>query len=282
MSASTSQALKVLNYTVGGIQLVLCAFLVIWYYTIDTEAAAMLTFRIGEYNRPWSEGRDHGTLPVSALIALLAVFTMITGLVHILAYGRSPGGWYQRSVDQGQNWVRWIEYAITATIMVVVIAITCGTNSTDVLILMGVSTLCCMLCGYLSEATATTHFRVSAVATLVGWMLLIAVFSLVVRRFASIYRQSQEDGRDGRDGPPAWVWVILICLTLLFGVFGFIHLVHMRKQWKSRASITFNRRIETSYTIASIVSKTLLVSMMGYGLFARTRDPKPSSTLGSE
>jgi hypothetical protein len=235
---------------------------------MDSAATSALTFRLGEYNQPMSAGRDTGQISVSALIALLTTFTLITGLVHILAYARSPK-WYHDGVDRGQNWVRWMEYAITATIMVVVIAVTCGTNTTDVLVLMGVATLCCMLCGYMSEATATTNPRVSVMATVVGWLLLLAVFSVILRRFTSIYTQTQ--GTDA--GPPTWVWVIVISLTLLFCVFGLIHLIHMRKQWTTGASVPFHRRIEASYTVSSAVSKTLLVSMLAYGLFARTRTP---------
>jgi hypothetical protein len=268
--------LKILNYTVGATQLVLCAFLVAWLCTIDSDAASTLTFRIGEYNEPLSAGRDHGMVPVSTIVILLIVFTLITGLVHILVYARSTN-WYDDAVNNGQNWVRWMEYAITATIMVVVIAVTCGTNSTDVLVLMGVATMCCMLCGYISETLADTHPSVSVVATIMGWLLLLTVFSLIIRRFTSIYSQSQ--GTD--DGPPPWVWAIVITLTILFCVFGLIHLVHMWRRWRKQGVLSsFHRKIETSYTIASVVSKTLLVSMVAYGLFARTRTPPaPSKDL---
>jgi len=199
----SKRTLQRLNYTVGGIQLVLFVFLIVWLLSIDSESVSedgLVSFPIGEYNQPLSEGRDHGSVSIETIVSLLAIFTLITGLVHIFAYARSSKS-YQRGVEQGTNWVRWVEYSITATIMLFVIAVTCGTNSTDGLVLMSVATLCCMLCGYISEATATTNKRVSMLATGVGWLLLLAVFTVLLRRFWSIYTQTQ--GTDS--GPPPWV-----------------------------------------------------------------------------
>ena len=274
----STRAFKTLNYAAGGIQLVLCAFLVTWFYTIDTESKTTsidpdtgeiisgLAFPVGEYNQPLGTGKDHGTVSVSTIVALLAVFTGITALVHVFVYARSSD-WYQTSIERGSNWVRWVEYSITATIMLFVIAVTCGVNSTDVLLLVCVATLCCMICGYMSETTATgTQKGVSIAATIMGWLLLISVFSVIIRRFSSIIGQTQ--GTDS--SPPDWVWITVVALTMLFMVFGVIHLVHMWKQWTTGASVSFNLRIEASYTVASMVSKTLLVSLLASGLFLRT------------
>ena len=269
----SKRTLQRLNYTVGGIQLVLFVFLIVWLLSIDSESVSedgLVSFPIGEYNQPLSEGRDHGSVSIETIVSLLAIFTLITGLVHIFAYARSSKS-YQRGVEQGTNWVRWVEYSITATIMLFVIAVTCGTNSTDGLVLMSVATLCCMLCGYISEATATTNKRVSMLATGVGWLLLLAVFTVLLRRFWSIYTQTQ--GTDS--GPPPWVWAIVISLTLLFMSFGSIHLIHMRKQWQAgTSSVTpaFHQWIEVSYTVSSVVAKTLLVTLLASGLFARTQE----------
>jgi hypothetical protein len=258
--------LRNLNYIVGIIQLILCLFLVIWLFTINSDDT-QLSFRIGEYNQPISEGSDHGAVSVRTIVLLLAIFTLITGLVHILAYAMSTKT-YQHNVNRGHNWIRWVEYGITATIMIFVVAVTCGTNSTDVLLLLCVATLCCMICGYVSEATATTNKNVSMFTTAMGWILMITVFTVIIRRFASIYGQTRET----ENGPPSWVWAIVISMTSLFMSFGCIHLIHMRQQWKSNTAVSrkFHQQVEVSYTVASVVSKTLLVILLSSGLFART------------
>jgi hypothetical protein len=50
-----------------------------------------------------------------------------------------------------------------------------------------------------------------------------------------------------------------------------IHLVHMWKQWNStHVTPDFHRHIELAYTIASVVSKIVLVLLLASGLFARS------------
>ena len=256
---------RTLNYIAGSIQLCMFVFLLIWSISeLSGDASQSLAFTVGEYDGT-DEGRVRGEVPLSVLVMLLAVFTLVTGLVHIFAYARSTGS-YQKDVDEGNNWMRWVEYSVTASIMMFVIAITCGTNSLDTLVLLVSSTLCCMICGYISERTVVLDRRVSILATLIGWILLLTAFGTVLRRFASIVGQAPEGG-----GPPSYVWAIVVSMFLLFMSFGFIHLRHLYVQWTSSDTTprAFHRRIEASYTVASMVSKILLVVLLASGLFAR-------------
>jgi hypothetical protein len=151
--------------------------------------------------------------------------------------------------------------------MLFVIALVSGTGSTDTLIMVSTASFCCMICGFLSESTAHTDPRVSKLATLVGWLLLISSFGVILRRFGSIIAQT-----NGSDGPPSFVWAIIGGMTALYLSFGVIHLVHMRRQWNSgeqQVPVEFHRRIERAYTIASVSAKTLLVTLLASGLFAR-------------
>ena len=250
------------NYIAGAIQLGLFAFLLVW--SMSGDASGSLAFPVGEYNGT-DQGQVLGEVPLSALVVLLAIFTLVTGLVHIFAYARSTGR-YQSDVDKGNNWMRWVEYSITASIMMFVIAITCGTHSVDTLVLVVASTLCCMICGYLSERTAVSDRRVSMLATIVGWILLLASFGTILRRFGSIVGQAPEGA-----GPPSYVWAIVVSMVLLFMSFGFIHLRHMYAQWTTpdTTSRAFHRRIEASYTVTSMISKILLVVLLASGLYAR-------------
>ena len=261
------------NYIAGTTQLILCVFLIIWLVLLLLNGES-LSFVIGEYNGDTGGDIQHGRIPLTAVVMMLVLFTLITGLVHILAYGKSSEQ-YRSDVDRGNNWIRWAEYSITATIMLVVIALVSGTGSTDTLIMVATASLCCMICGFLSEATARTDPRVSKLATLVGWLLLISSFGVILRRFGSIFQQAQTTGSDG---PPSFVWAIIGSMTALYLSFGVIHLVHMRKQWNTTepVPVEFHRRIERAYTIASVTAKILLVTLLASGLFARGASETPS------
>jgi hypothetical protein len=256
---------KVMNYTAGGIQLSMSVFLIVWLILL-VQKNDSLSFAVGEYNGE-QDGIAHGRISLSAIVSLLVIFTLVTGLVHILAYARSSEA-YQNAVDSGNNWMRWVEYSITATIMLFVIAVVSGTNSTDTLILLITSTICCMLCGFLSEATARSDTRVSKLSTFIGWLLMLSSFAVILRRFGSIFIQLQDSGSPG---PPPFVWAIIIGMMILYMSFGVIHFIHMYRQWNSTETVPpeFHQRIEKLYTLASMISKILLVVLLSSGLFAR-------------
>ena len=258
------QRSKIVNYVAGCIQLVLCIFLIIWLIKEITEpvSGGGIRFQLGEFSG-MGKGRSFGDVPVSAMVIMLILFTSVTSCVHIFGYAMSSSI-YQESVDVGKNWKRWIEYSITATIMMIVIAISSGVGSLDSLLLITSVTFCCMICGWLSEETARSHKKVSQVSTVIGWILLLTALSVILRQFTSIISHNTE-------GPPWWVTCIVVFMFLLYSSFGIIHFIHMRKQWNSsKNDIHFNRRIENAYTVTSMVTKILLVVFLSSGLFARS------------
>lgn len=260
-----------INYIAGFIQLILCIFLVVWFFmeiTNDKGNDPGMVFNIGEYNGN-GNGRSFGNVSVSSIVAMLAIFTCITSCVHIFAYAQA-GPSYQESVDNGKNWKRWIEYSVTATIMIIVIAMSSGVNSLDTLSLIIISCISCMLCGWISEETAKSNKRVSQVSTAIGWALLLVIIGVILRRFGSIILQTNDN--INQEGPPWWVFCIVISMFLLYSSFGFIHFLHMKNQWKSQdKDIVYNRKIEGAYTTTSMITKILLVIFLASGLFARNR-----------
>jgi hypothetical protein len=178
--------LRITNNIAGSLQITLCVFLLLWFVLLLMDEGPTASFNLGEYNG--NRGvRTHGSIPLTVIVFLLSLFTLITGLVHIFAYGK-PSISYTGDVDRGNNWIRWCEYAVTATIMLFVIA-----GSTDTLILIIVSTICCMFCGLISEATAREpgDRKLSKLATSMGWILMLASFGVILRRFGSIVSQAQ-------------------------------------------------------------------------------------------
>lgn len=241
----------------------------------DNDSAGGFPIPIGEYNggfdRPGEPRDPIGSLGVMGLVIMLLLFTLVTGIFHTV-YALRPKK-YAKSVKKGHNYLRWVEYSITATIMLLIIAASSGVAALDSLVLIGVASLCCMVCGFLSERTVKTDPTVARLATLVGWLLLAGCFAVIFRRFGSIYSQARDRGVDG---PPWWVWAIVVAMAALYLSFGVIHLVHMGKQGmfggsdRGLGSAAFNERTDYAYTVCSMVSKTLLVTLLASGLWARS------------
>ena len=57
-------------------------------------------------------------LPIGAAVA---VFFLMSAIAHFVV-ALPARGWYERSLARGQNPARWIEYAFSSSVMIVVIA----------------------------------------------------------------------------------------------------------------------------------------------------------------
>lgn len=237
-----------LNYTAGSIQLVLFVFLCVW---LGRELVQ------GNF-----ETGDMFPIPVYGIVTMLAAFTLITGLMHIIGYAQANAG-YQEKVGKGLNWKRWLEYTMTATIMLLVIAMSSGIQSGSTLALIAVCSSTCMILGYISEQTAIHNATVSKWATGCGWLLLLMAYGVILYRFQEVTNKRK---------PPGFVYGIVWSMFGLFMSFGVIHLVHMSKQWShNKPTERFNRRIDGAYTVASAGAKITLVVLLASGLFARTQ-----------
>ena len=56
------------------------------------------------------------------IVLLILIFTGVTAVAHLF-YGAIINKYYNREIARGRNLIRWIEYAVTATIMAVILAV---------------------------------------------------------------------------------------------------------------------------------------------------------------
>ncbi|MEZ5341468.1 MAG: heliorhodopsin HeR [Acidimicrobiales bacterium] len=66
----------------------------------------------------------------------MGVFLFLAAFDHIAMALPGINGWYERSLRQGRNYARWAEYSISASLMVVLIAMLVGI--TDLYALVGI------------------------------------------------------------------------------------------------------------------------------------------------
>jgi hypothetical protein len=58
-------------------------------------------------------------LPIAVLVA---VFVLFAAVDHLLVAAPGVVGWYERKLDERSNYARWIEYSVSSSIMIVLIA----------------------------------------------------------------------------------------------------------------------------------------------------------------
>jgi hypothetical protein len=250
--------LRIMNVAAAILQGILGLIIVFWLVLGDISP----TFKLdtGEYQGD-GKGRQILAIPPSFLVQLLIVFTFVTGLFHVIY---ATHGNYDRDVNKGLNTARWVEYSITASVMILVVAVSSGVYSLDSQILIVTAIFCCMLCGLLSQYAREHRDRLDGdgrkmefLATGVGWVLFLVAYGIIVRRFFQVAGEA-----------PDFVKYIIVAMGILYGSFGIIHLV--QTSLSDTTDKTMNRRIEGAYIIDSFVSKVLLVILLFTGLAARS------------
>jgi hypothetical protein len=203
----------------------------------------------GEYGGPANLFDLRIDLAVAAFLALAAVdhLAMATGRVR---------GWYEANVRRGINPARWWEYAISASLMVVLIAMLSGiTQGTALLAIFGVNASM-ILFGLAMERTNVGRDRVDwrpfvygCIAGAVPWLAIALQIGV-----------SQDNG----DGVPGFVIAIFITLFLLFNTFA----INMWLQYRGRGRWADPVFAERVYLILSLVAKSLLAWQVYFGALA--------------
>jgi len=127
---------------------------------------------------------------------------------------------YYEGLANGTNAFRWIEYALSAPLMIVVIAAALGQVDVVVYYLLMVNTSMLMGLGYLQEV----HMRETTVPHMMGWVLFAATWVAPTFTFFTSLSQSAQK-------PPDDI-LFIVYLTLfiqisLFGCFGIVQIVHV-------------------------------------------------------
>lgn len=186
----------------------------------------------------------------------VAAFIFLSAIAHWLI--ASPGiySWYMDNLKRGRNYARWIEYAISSSVMVVLIA---------------------MLPGISDIAALTAVFAVNAMMILFGlvmehyekpgkpnWMSYwFGVLAGAIPWIAiGIYLWSPSTDAS----PPAFVYGIFFSLFIFFNTFAINMVLQYRQIGKWRDYLYGER----AYIILSLVAKSLLAWQVFAGTLAPT------------
>ena len=193
-------------------------------------------------NPPSTRLPDAETLVDVRIGAAVAVFLALAAIDHLLTatVARST---YEADLAQGINRFRWVEYSISATIMVLLIAMYSGITEITAVIAIAGANVAMILFGWLQERfnppdrTETTMlpFWFGTIAGIAPW---IAIWFNVVTA----------------DEVPGFVYGIVVAETILFFSFGLNQWLQYRRigRW---ADYLYG---EKSYLVLSLVAKSLL------------------------
>ncbi len=186
----------------------------------------------------------------------IAAFLLLAAVDHLLMAAPGVAGWYRGWLERGINPARWIEYSISASIMVVLIAMLTGITNLYALIgLFGVNTAM-ILFGWLMERfnppdrpVTWWPFAFGCVAGAVPW---IAITMAIVT-----------SSREG-DGVPGFVYGIFVSLFALFNCFAVNQWLQYRRAGRF-ANYLFGEKV---YLVLSLVAKSALAWQVFAGTLA--------------
>jgi branched-subunit amino acid transport protein AzlD len=174
---------------------------------------------------------------------MLAVFLFISAFCHLLVSLPKIFPWYIRNLGRHINYVRWYEYSLSASVMIVVIASLCGI--TDLVSLLGlfVLTAAMNLFGLMmelhnqyTEKTNWTAFIFGSIAGVVPWAAILLYFIKAT------------------PAPPMFVYAVVASLMFFYALFPLNMWLQYGRKGRWRNYVWG----EYGYMFLSLTAKSLL------------------------
>ena len=135
------------------------------------------------------EAYDYLNVDTVALETILVLIFLITSFFHIY-YARSK--FYQEELERGFNRLRWIEYAITSSLMIFLLSILSGVKDFDTVLSLCIINATLMSFGYYFETSNTNLSKKLSLA--IGFILLIFIWFIIFKNFG--YRIKEVENLD--------------------------------------------------------------------------------------
>jgi hypothetical protein len=188
----------------------------------------------------------------------VSLFLFMSALAHFLVSVPGIYQWYVRNLKDHVNYARWIEYAFSASWMLVLIALLCGMYDLSSLILLGVLNATMLLFGLLME-------RFNKARPKVDWLpFYFGCISWIVPWITIFLYFTGAKGPNG-SGAPGFVYAIVVSLFVFFSIFA-LNMVLQYKRWGKWHEYLFGERV---YIILSLTAKALLAWQVFAGTLAK-------------
>lgn len=177
---------------------------------------------------------------------VVALFLFLSALAHFAVSAPKIFDWYVKNLKKSANFARWMEYSISSSVMIVIIAMLVGMYDGISLMLMFGLNAMMILFGWMmelhnqaTEKTNWTSFIFGCIAGAVPW-IAIALY---------LYYAGGEGGK-----APTFVYWIFFSIFIFFDIFALNMVLQYKKVGPWRDYIYGER----AYIILSLVAKSLL------------------------
>jgi hypothetical protein len=186
----------------------------------------------------------------------VAIFLLLSAVAHfsLATFGFK---WYAKVLKKGMNPVRFYEYALSSSLMIVLIGLLVGINDIGAIILAFSVNASMNLFGIMMEyhnqhtdKVNWTSFVYGCIAGIAPWIVVFLYFMGAVN--------------SGDAKPPAFVYAIIPTLFVFFNIFALNMFLQYKKvgKWKD---YLFGERV---YIVLSLAAKTTLAWLIFSGIFA--------------
>ena len=174
--------------------------------------------------------------------AVVAAFLLLAAADHLIVSAPRVRRWYEHNLDARSNYARWIEYSISASVMIVLIAMFVGIRDVAALLAIFAANSAMILFGLLMERQQKPGsadwgaFWFGSVIGAVPW-IAIAVYLF-----------------GGPARPPTFVYAITVIELVLFFSFALNMFVQYRQVGRWRDYVSG----EVTYILLSLGAKSVL------------------------
>jgi hypothetical protein len=241
--------LKKLNIVAGFLHLT--SFIAIYALSNDFTLPVTAVYQTGPPGTTFTEQITLFNLNVS--FAVMA-FLGLSAFFHLyVAYGKNFKN-YVDGLKNNINVFRWVEYSLSSSVMIILIAMITGISSYAALLAIFAANLSMILFGWLQEKFAEPGdgemlpFIFGSIAGIIPWAIV------AIQLFAP--------GGPAEVSPPVFVYGIVFSIFLLFNSFALVQYF----QYKARGIWKDYLVGERAYIILSLAAKSLLA----WQIFANT------------
>lgn len=253
MDTSTQSKLRRSNLIAGVFHTV--QFAAVAALSNDFALPVTATYMAGP---PGSAFADPITLFNLPLGYAVASFFALSAIAHFVVATGKFNTRYSYGLAERRNYFRWVEYSLSSSLMIILIAQICGIADVTALVALFGVNASMILFGWLQEKYVKPGsgdllpFWFGCIAGIVPWIAI------------AIYVTSP--GGPAGVNPPGFVYGIVFSIFLLFNSFALVQYLQYRAQGKWADYL----RGERTYIVLSLVAKSLLA----WQIFANTLIPQ--------
>jgi hypothetical protein len=252
MSKLTIPSLRRFNLIAGVVHLLQMTAVIA--LSTDFSLPVTATYMTGPPGSSFAEPVVVFETPLALAVAL---FLGLSALAHFIVASPQFFGRYGKGLEEKRNYFRWVEYAISSSVMIVLIAQITGIADISALIAIFGVNASMILIGWLQEKYEQpgnggwVPFIFGCITGIVPWLAVL------------VYVLSPGGPADA--SAPAFVYGIIATIFLLFNSFAWVQY----KQYKAQGKWSNYLHGERIYIVLSLVAKSLLA----WQIFANTLIP---------